>query len=281
MDWLGWITLDFMRQAFIGSFMAAIACGILGTLIVVNRMVFIAGGLAHAAYGGVGLALYFRLPLLPTVLSFSSCCAVLLGHITYERRHHTDATVGALWSIGMALGVIFVHLTPGYQADFMGYLFGSILTIVPSDIITMALLDLILLLWIGVFYREVMVVSYDRDYAKVMGIPDRLVHYVILVFSALTIMLLMRFVGLILALAMLSIPSYLAERWSNSLKMMMAIAGGLSFLFMTGGLVLSYHVNLPPGPVMILVAGVTFTGIEISSALSRRFSIKKKTIDTV
>ncbi|MEJ5301531.1 MAG: metal ABC transporter permease [Thermodesulforhabdaceae bacterium] len=262
--------LDFMRQALLASFLAAIACGIIGSLVVVNRMVFLAGGIAHAAYGGVGLSLFFRLPMLPVVTSFSVLCALLLGIITFRRQHHADALVSALWSIGMALGALLVSLTPGYQSDLMGYLFGSILTILPSDIMVMFILDGVLLIWIWWFYREIMAVSYDLEYARVLGIPATLIYYLILVLTSVAIILLMRFVGLVLVLAMLSIPSYLAEHWSGSLKTMMFLSSVFSFVFMVLGLWISYELNLPAGPVMIIVSGVSFSVVEVTRYMALR-----------
>ncbi|MCX7822465.1 MAG: metal ABC transporter permease [Syntrophobacterales bacterium] len=261
-EWVGWLYSDFMGQAFLAAFLASIACGIIGALVVANRMVFLAGGIAHAAYGGVGLAIFLRVPILPVVTIFSILCALLLGLITFKRQHHADALVSALWSVGMALGVIFVNLTPGYQADLMGYLFGSILTVTRSDIFIMAILDGLLFMWIWLFYREVMAVSYDMEYAQVIGIPAFRIYYFILVFTAVAVILLMRFVGLILVLAMLSIPSYLSESWSGSLKRMMVLSSLFTFLFMVLGLLVSYELNLPAGPIMIVVAGVSFGLVE-------------------
>lgn len=274
-----WFSSEFMRQAFGVSLLASVACGIVGALVVANRMVFIAGGIAHAAYGGVGLAIFLRLSVFPVVMIFSVMCSLLLGLITFNRQHHTDALVSALWSIGMALGVVFVSLTPGYQTDLMGYLFGSILTVVPSDIITMVVLDIVLIIWIGLFYREIMAVSYDIEHARVIGIPAVCIYYFILVLTAITVILMMRFVGLILVLAMLSIPSYLAEKWSRSLRGMMVISGIFTFVFMVAGLVISYELNLPAGPVTIMVAGLSFATIEVIEMFGKYGS--KKTIDTI
>lgn len=257
-DWISWIRWDFMWQALLASFFAAVACGVIGSLVVVNRMVFLAGGIAHAAYGGVGLAIFLSLPILPVVLVFSISCALIIGMISFSRKHHTDALVSALWSVGMALGVIFVSLSPGYQADLMGYLFGSILTILPSDILIMMGLDIILLTWVCLLYREIVAVSYDMEYAQVIGIPAVTIYYLILVLTAVTVILLMRFVGLILVIAMLSIPSYLAERWSGSLKTMMILSAIITFCFMVSGLIFAYELNLPAGAVMIAIAGICF-----------------------
>lgn len=268
-EWIEWFQLDFMRQALLASFLAAVACGIIGTLVVVNRMVFLAGGIAHAAYGGVGLALFLRFPILPVVTSFSALCAFFLGIITFRRPHHTDALVSAIWSIGMAFGALLVSLTPGYQSDLMGYLFGSILTILPSDILIMLILDVALLIWIFLFYREIMTVSYDSEYAQVVGIPATAIHYFILIFTSVAVILLMRFVGLILVLAMLSIPSYLAERYSGSLKEMMVLSSIFSFAFMTLGLWVSYELNLPAGPVMIIISGISFSIMEFAHYVYR------------
>jgi len=268
-EWMGWFQLDFMRQALLASFLAAVACGIIGTLVVVNRMVFLAGGIAHAAYGGVGFALFLRFPILPVVTSFSALCAFFLGIITFRRPHHTDALVSAIWSIGMAFGALLVSLTPGYQSDLMGYLFGSILTILPSDILIMLILDGVLIVWISLFYQEIVTVSYDPEYAQVVGIPATAIYYFILVLTSIAVILLMRFVGLILVLAMLSIPSYLAEHYSGSLKVMMVLSSIFSFVFMALGLWVAYELNLPAGPVMIIISGISFSVVEAINYVCR------------
>ncbi len=259
-EWLQW---DFMRQALVASLLASIACGIIGSLVVVNRMVFLAGGISHAAYGGIGIAIFLNLPMLPTVFSFSVLCALLLGHITLSKKHYSDAIVGAIWAIGMALGALLVSLTPGFRADLMGYLFGNILTILPSDISVMTALDILLFAWMSIFYKEIVAISYDEEYAQVIGIPTKLFYYLILLFASSVIILLMRFVGLILVLAMLSIPSYLAEKKSKSIKAMMIYATIISFFLMSAGLIISYFANLPTGPTIILLAGLVFLAIEL------------------
>ena len=260
-------TFDFMKYVLLGALFASVACGIVGTLIVVNRLVFLAGGIAHAAYGGVGISIYFNLPLLPSVLVFSIICSQILGHTTSRSRYKSDAMVGIIWAVGMSIGALLVNLSPGYHADVMGYLFGSILTIVPKDIIIIGLLDLLLVWWTILFYGEILAVSYDPEFAIVSGIKARLFYQLILLFSAITVVVLMRFVGLILVIALLSIPSYIAEDITASLKKMFAVCALLTLTFLIAGLAISVYLDLQPGPTIIISATVMFILVKIANRI--------------
>lgn len=253
-----WIHWEFMRHALIAAVLASVACGIVGSFIVVNRMIFLAGGIAHAAYGGVGIGIFFGLPLLPSVIGFAIMCSLILGSITSYNRYRTDALVGVIWATGMSLGALLINLSPGYQPDIMGYLFGSILTITPSDIRIMAFMDAILVGWCTYWYREILAISYDHEFAAVIGIPVRIFYNLVMVLSAVTIVLLMRFVGLILVIALLSIPAYMVERRVSCLGHMYIWCTVISMFFLLTGLITATYLNLPPGPVIILSASLVF-----------------------
>lgn len=248
---------DFMQHALIAAALVSIMAGVIGTLVVVNRMVFLAGGIAHAAYGGVGIAVFFGLPLLLSTGIFTVLVAILLSFITFNQRHRSDSVIGFIWAVGMALGIILIDLTPGYQADFMSYLFGSILAVSGDDLWLMGGL---LFLMTGVlirYYRDFLAVSYDMEFARLRGVPVRLIYTLMLVLAAMSVVMAIQVVGLIMVIALLTIPTYIAEKISRSLAQMMVYSAGFSFFFTMGGLWLSYVYDLTSGASIILVAAVS------------------------
>lgn len=249
---------EFMRNALLAGVLASIACGLIGTLVVVNRLVFLSGGIAHAAYGGIGLAFFFGLPYILGTLGFSLLAAVVMAAVTLKARHRSDTIIGVVWAVGMALGVILLDLTPGYNVDLMSYLFGSILTVPVSDLWQMLILSGVIILIVGFFYNDFLALSYDEEFAQLRGVPVKLLHYVLLAMVALSVVMIIRVVGLILVIALLTIPPYMAEKYSRSLSMMMALSVLLSVICTTLGLWLSYTFNLTSGATIIMVAAALF-----------------------
>ena len=252
------LQFEFIRNALLAGILVSISCGIIGTLVVVNRIVFISGGIAHSAYGGIGLALYTGLsPTLGAAL-FSVAVAIIMGAISLKNKHRADTIIGVLWAIGMGLGIIFIDLTPGYNVDLMSYLFGSILSVQKTDIWFMIPLVIVIILTILTFYREFIALSYDEEFAFVVGIPVKTLYLVLLCMTALSIVMIIRVVGLILVIALLSIPPYIAEKYTSSLGKMMVLASLLGILFTLLGLCLSYNYDITSGATIIMVAGVSF-----------------------
>ena len=247
----------FIQNAIIAGLLVSIASGIIGSLIVVNRMVFLAGGIAHTSYGGIGIAIYFGLPIFLGASIFSIAAALLMAYLTLNQRDRIDTFVGLIWACGMAIGIIFVDLTPGYNVDLMSYLFGSILAVSSSDLIYMAILLVLIIAVVTFFYRDILAVSYDSEYASLRGINVKLFYTIILVLSALTVVIAIKVVGLILVIALLTIPIYIAEKVSNSLYGMMFISSILSSLFTLLGLYLSYSFNLTSGATIIIVSAMS------------------------
>jgi len=248
------LSFDFIQNAIIAGLLVSFASGIIGSLIVVNRMVFLAGGIAHTSYGGIGLAVYFGLPIFLGASLFAVLAALLMAIITLNQRDKIDTFIGLIWAVGMAIGIILVDLTPGYNVDLMSYLFGSILAVSSDDLTYMSVLLTAIITIITLFYREILAVSYDSEYAKLRGINVKFFYTLILVLSALTVVIAIKVVGLILVIALLTIPIYIAERLSNSLGMMMFIAGILSSVFTLTGLLFSYEFDLTSGASIILVS---------------------------
>ena len=252
------LELEFMRNALTAGVLVSIACGIIGSLVVINRMVFIAGGIAHGAYGGLGIAFYFSLePLLGATL-FSIFLAILIAAITLNDRSKTDSVIGALWAFGMAFGIILTDLAPGYNVDLMSYLFGSILAVPKSDLAFMAAIDCAVLALVTSLYRQFEALSFDSEFAKLRGVKTTLLYYVLVAMIALSVVMTIRAVGLILVIALLTIPPYIAQIFSKRLGTMMLNATIISTLFCISGLWLSFEANLTSGASIILVASICF-----------------------
>ncbi len=259
------LSYEFIQNALLAGILVSIASGIIGSLVVVNRMVFLAGGIAHTAYGGIGIAIYFGLPIFFGASLFALFSAILMAFVTLYQREKIDIFVGLIWAIGMAIGIIFIDLTPGYNVDLMSYLFGSILAVSKEDIYYMSFLLLFIIIIITLFYREILAVSYDTIYASLRGINVKFFYTMILVLSALTVVIAIKVVGLILVIALLTIPIYIAQRFSNSLSFMMFLSGILSSLFTIIGLIISYQYDLTSGATIIIVSAIfliLFLGIE-------------------
>ncbi|DAB32818.1 MAG TPA: hypothetical protein CFH79_01835 [Sulfurospirillum sp. UBA11407] len=245
---------EFIQNALLSGLLVSIASGIIGSLIVVNRMVFLAGGIAHTSYGGIGLALFFGIPIFLGASLFAIAAALLMAFLTLHKRERIDTFIGLIWAVGMAIGIIFVDMTPGYNVDLMSYLFGSILAVSDADIYYMGGLVIVIIFIITFWYRDILAVSYDSEYAKLRGINVNLFYTLILVLSALSVVIAIKVVGLILVIALLTIPIYIAEKLSSSLYMMMFISSLLSAFFTLTGLVVSYTLNLTSGASIILVS---------------------------
>jgi len=247
----------FIQHALIAGVLVSLAAGIIGSLIVVNRMVFLAGGIAHASYGGIGMAVFFGLPIFFGASIFALLAALLVANLTLHKRHRIDTFIGLIWAVGMAIGVIFVDLTPGYNVDLMSYLFGSILAVTTQDLYFMGTLLLFIIGITTFWYRDILAVSYDSEYARLRGIHVRFFYTLIMILSALTVVIAIKVVGLILVIAMLTIPVYIAEKLSSTLWHMMILSGIVSTLFTLAGLWLSYSYNLTSGASIILVSAAS------------------------
>ena len=252
------LQFEFMRNALLAGILVSIVCGILGTLIVVNRIVFISGGIAHASFGGIGLAFYIGMSPALGAAIFALAVSMVMGIASVKNKERADTVIGVMWAIGMALGIILIELTPGYNADVMSYLFGSILTVPKSDIWYMLSLNILVFFVVFFFYKEFIAMSYDEEFAFVMGIPVRLLYFVLLAMISLSVVMIIRVVGLILVIALLTIPPYIAEKYTTSLAKTMVLSSLLGMLFTTAGLWFSYNYNIASGATIIMVGGVAF-----------------------
>jgi zinc transport system permease protein len=249
---------EFMRNALMAGLLASVICGIMGTLVVVNRIVFLSGGIAHAAYGGIGLAFYFGWPFLVGTMGFSLLAAMIMAAVTLRAKHRADTVIGVIWAVGMAVGVILLDLTPGYNVDLMSYLFGSILTVPGSDLWIMLGIGIAITGMVALFYPDLLALSYDEEFARIRGVPVHGLYFMLIGMLALTIVMVIQVVGLILVIALLTIPPFIMEKYAKSLLQMMVGASLLGALFTLGGLWLSYAFDLTSGAAIILVAGGGF-----------------------
>lgn len=268
------LQFEFMRNALVSGVLVSIICGVLGTLVVVNRIVFISGGIAHAAYGGIGLAFYLGMPPAVGAASFSVAVSIIMGVASLKSKQRADTIIGVMWALGMALGIILIDLTPGYSSDLMSYLFGSILSVPKSDIWYMFVLDILILGVVFVFYKEFLAMSYDEEFCFVVGIPVRFLYFVLLTMISLAVVMIIRVVGLILVIALLTIPPYISEKYTRSLGRMMVFSSVLGMAFTIVGLWFSYHYNLTSGATIIMVAGLAFfLSMGIEAVKARKKSI--------
>lgn len=257
---------SFLQSALLSGLLASLACGLVGPLVVVKRIAFLAGGIAHSVLGGMGAALYYGFDPFYGALVAALISAVLIGLIHVYWRVQEDTLIGAIWSIGMAVGILFISQTPGYNTDLMSFLFGNILLVPESQIWWMLALDLMLLLLLVLFYRPFIAVAFDEEFARLRGLPVALIYLLLLSMVAITVVLLLQVVGLILVIALLTLPSAIAGHYAISIGRMMLIATLLGMLFTSSGLWIAYAPDLPVGPVIILLAG---SGYIISLGFSR------------
>jgi len=245
-------------NSFYASFLISIAVGIVGSLIVINKNSFIAGSIAHGSFGGIGIAFYFGFPILLSTSLFASFLAIILAIITLKMPHRSDAVIGAIWAIGMSIGIIFSQMSDSYGGGLISYLFGSILTISNEDVFMMIGVDILLLIFIFIFYNQMLLVSYDKEFSKVRGLNVSFLHTLFLVLTALTIVMSVRAIGLILIIALFTIPPFIAEKFTNSLKGMIILSAILSAVFMVSGIIISFYYEISATATIILLASLAF-----------------------
>jgi len=256
----GLLALDFFRIALAASVLASVLCGVVGTLIVLKRLVSIAGGVAHAAFGGLGVAYWAGVDPRLGALAVAALSATGLGLLERERVRRLDAAIGVLWAVGMAVGLVFLHWTPGYAPDLLAYLFGNILLLGPSDLALAGAADVLvlgLLAWRG---RELVAVAFDEEAARLQGLSTRAYGILLLLLAAVTVVVLLQLVGIVLAVALLTLPPLTALRLARSIGGVVALATAVCLAVTVGGLLLSWALDLPSGPVMVLL-GAALLGL--------------------
>jgi len=262
----------FLQYALAAGGLASVACGIVGTYVVVRRITYIAGGIAHCVLGGIGAALYLRevwgwtaLEPVYGAVAAALTAAGIIGVVSLRARQREDTVIGALWAVGMAAGVLFLSQTPGYSQDLMSYLFGNILMVTPRDLWLMAGLDAVVIAVGLLAYNPLMAVCFDEEFARVRGIPVAFYYLLLLGLTALTVVLLSMVVGIVMVIALLTLPVAIAGYFARRLWQTMLLATALSIVLTAAGLALSYEPNLPSGATIIVLAGAVYLAVTAGS----------------
>jgi len=254
------LSYNFFQNALIIGILASVACGIIGPFVVAKRISFLGGSIAHSSFGGIGLAYFLGFNPLIGAAVFSILSALGIGIVSKKFKKNEDAVIGAMWSLGMAIGLVFIYLTPGYSADLFSYLFGNILMTGSADIILAVVLNIIIITSVLAFYRWFAAIVFDEEFAKVTNIAVFPIYLFLLCLVALTIVILIRIVGVILVIALLTLPAATAQTFNKSFRKIILWSILFGGLFTTAGIFLSYYLNLPSGPMIIFVACFVYTG---------------------
>jgi zinc transport system permease protein len=267
---------QFFIHALLAAVFSSITCGFIGTYIVSRRIVFISGGISHTSFGGVGIAYHLGIPPLLGAAVFSVLAAVGIEVFSHKSELREDSLIGMMWSFGMAVGIIFIFITPGYAANLMSYLFGSILTVSFSEILLMAGLALLIVIFFILLFKEILFVAFDESYASTQGIPTGLINYGLLSLVALTIVINIRVVGIILVISLLTIPQATANLLTKNFKHIIIYSTGFAFLASVSGLFLSYQWNIPSGAAIIFIAITIFLVLKAGMSIYTRVRLKEK-----
>jgi zinc transport system permease protein len=247
-----------MRNALLTAVLISVACGIIGTYVVLKRIVFLSGGVAHAAYGGIGLGYVLNIPPLVSALVFSLLASFSMAWVHRKTKERSDTIIGVMWAIGMALGIIFVDLASGYKADLMSYLFGSILAVSQLELFLIAMMDILIIILVALFFKEFQALSFDETFTTIRNVAVDWLYVILVGMIGLTVVMMMRVVGLIMVIALLTIPPAISNMFVKDMKKMMVLSILLSVVFTTSGLLVSYLVDLTSGAVIIMISGIAY-----------------------
>ncbi len=244
----------FFQHALLGSLFASIACGIIGTYIVTRRLVFISGGITHASFGGIGIGLYTGISPLLTAAIFAVLSAFGVEWLSKRSDMREDSAIAVFWTFGMAVGIIFSFLSPGFTPDLSSFLFGNILTITQNDILLLGALGVALIVFFTIFLQPIVAIAFDREFARSQQMPVALFEYLLMMFIALTIVACLRMVGIVLAISLLTLPQMTANLFTHQFKQIIFLSIGIGYFSCIGGLLLSYQYQIPSGAAIIFVS---------------------------
>lgn len=251
----GILSYEFMRNAIMVGIMASIICGVIGPFIVARRMVFISGGLSHTAFGGLGIAYWLGIHPLFGAAAFVLISAVLIARMKEKKLHRNDLFIGILWAVGVAIGIIFIHMTPGYAPDLMTFLFGNILTVPRMDVLITLFLVLFVTAAVLIFYRGFVAIALDEEYAQAKRLPVASLKMGLMVLIAISIVTLIQVVGILLVIALLTIPVAVASELSGNFRRIMLLSVLCGIVTCLAGLLISYFIEFPSGASIILIGG--------------------------
>ena len=261
----------YLSNALAACLLSGITCGIIGTYVVCRRMVFLAGGITHASFGGLGIAFYLGANPIAGAMLFAVLSALGIEWAGSRGHIREDSAIGIIWSVGMAVGALFMSLRPGYTSgDLSAYLFGSIVTVTRGDVTALAVLTLLILVGTILWLRPVMYVAFDRDFARSRGIPTRLISYMMAALVAVTIVLSIRIMGIVLLISLVTIPVVIVNALSRSYRTITAAAPVVAAVANVAGLVASYHLEVPPGAAIIFVLTLTLIIVKLVSLRNRK-----------
>lgn len=277
MELIELLQYTFFQHALLGSLFASIACGIIGTYIVTRRLVFISGGITHASFGGIGIGLYAGVSPILSAAVFSVLSAFGVEWLSKRSDMREDSAIAVFWTFGMAVGIIFSFLAPGFTPDLSSYLFGNILTITQSDIWMLAILSGVLTLFFSIFLRPILAIAFDREFARSQRMPVAAFEYMLMMFIALTIVACLRMVGIVLAISLLTLPQMTANLFTHNFKRIIWLSILLGYASCIGGLFLSYSLQVPSGASIIFVSILIYTGAKTRKILLCRQRKKSAT----
>ena len=273
----------FLRNALIVGILVSVACGIVGSFVVVRRISYIAGSIAHCILGGMGIARYLQItygltwlhPLLGAVIA-ALAAAWIIGLVSLYASEREDTVIGALWAIGMAVGILFISQTPGYNEDLMSYLFGNILMVSSGDLWLILFLDAFIVITVILWYNQFLSVCFDDNFSRLRGVPVHVYYIMLLSITALTVVLLVTVVGIVMVIALLTLPAAIAGQFARTLKQMIVFAVLISMAVCSGGLALSYSPDFPAGATIIVLAGTLYLIVLLGKKISLHFIKNRK-----
>ncbi len=273
---------ELLQCALLAGLLASVACGVIGTYVVTRRITYIAGGIAHCVLGGMGAARYAQTvlgwdwadPLLGAVVA-ALAAAAIIGVISLRAKEREDTVIGAVWAIGMAVGILFIARTPGYNTDLMSYLFGNITLVSTSNLRLLAGLDIVVVAAGLAFYNQFQAACFDEEFARLRGLRVEAYYLALLCLTALTVVLLVYVVGIVMVIALLTLPAAIAGRMVGRMWQVMLLATMLCMVFTTGGLAASYGPELPAGATTIALAGAAYVALLVMPR-RRRLSARSR-----
>ncbi len=248
----------FFRNALLGLALVSVASAIVGTYVVVRRLMFVTGGITHACFGGLGLGYYLGTNPIVMAGVFAVASALGVDYLSAKQRVREDSAISMVWALGMALGVFFIFLTSGYVPELNSFLFGSLLTITTADLWAFAIFLAVLLLIVGLFYRMIVACAFDSDYCRTIGLPVRVVNGTMMVVVSVCVVLTLKLIGIMLLMSLFAVPQMIAEMITSRLKPMMAIAAAASLLCSVAGLFISYYTNVPASATIVVLLIIAY-----------------------
>jgi zinc transport system permease protein len=266
----------FFTNALLAALFASITCGITGAYIVSRRIVFISGGITHASFGGIGIGYFFGFNPIVGAMIFSVLSALGIEYMSKKTNLREDSVIAILWSFGMAVGIIFIFLTPGYSANLMSFLFGNILTVTKLNLVFLLILALLITGIFLVFFKTILFIAFDEQYARAVKLPVETINYLMITLVALTIVFNIKVVGIILVISLLTIPQTIANIFTKKFEIMIWLSIIIGFLGSISGLLLSYYLNVPSGAAIIFFLVILFFISKIFRNILTSLRIRKQ-----